>query len=226
MVNVYIASTEFYRDIFSRAGLPAEKIVVKPHFVPAAPPTDSCNRLGDYALYIGRLDPEKGLRTLLAAWNGLNIPLRIRGSGQLEQEARTFVERNNLASVEFLGRLSEADLSHLIQNARFLVLPSEGYYETFGLVAVECYARGVPVIASRIGVMTEIIEDGVTGLLFNPGNANDLAAKARSLWDRPQEARRLGRHARANNEANYTPARNYEMLMSIYKNVLNGSGSA
>jgi glycosyltransferase involved in cell wall biosynthesis len=226
VVNVYIASTEFYRDIFSRAGLPAEKIVVKPHFVPAASRPDSCNGSGDYALYIGRLDPEKGVRTLLEAWKGLNVPLRIRGSGQLEGEARECVQRDSPTSVEFVGRLSEPELSTLIRNARFLVLPSEGYYETFGLVAVESFAHGVPVIASRIGVMTEIVQDGVTGLHFNPGDPKDLAEKVRSLWDRPDEARRMGWQARARYEASYTPDRNYEMLMSIYRMVVRSNGSA
>jgi glycosyltransferase involved in cell wall biosynthesis len=225
LVNVYIASTEFYRDIFSRAGLPAEKIVVKPHFVPSGPDDETCNGKGEYALYIGRLDPQKGVRTLLEAWNGLDVPLRIRGSGQLEREARDRVQRNGLKSVEFVGRLSESELSALIRNARFLVLPSEGYYETFGLVAVESFAHGVPVIASRIGVMTEIVDDGVTGLHFNPGDAKDLAAKARFLWDRPDEARRLGIHARERYEACYTPDRNYEMLMSIYQRVVKSNGS-
>jgi glycosyltransferase involved in cell wall biosynthesis len=118
-----------------------------------------------------------------------------------------------------------ASLSTLIRNARFLVLPSEGYYETFGLVAVEAFAHGVPVIASRIGVMTEIVEDGVTGLHFNPGDAKDLAAKARLLWERPDEARRLGAQARARYEARYTPDRNYDMLMSIYKKVVTSNGA-
>jgi glycosyltransferase involved in cell wall biosynthesis len=216
-VNVYVASTEFYKDMFSRSGLPREKIIVKPHFVHAGPEPGAAKRPGDYALYVGRLDPEKGVRTLLAAWADLNIPIKIRGSGQLEREAREFVERNALKSVEFVDRLSEADLSKLFQNARFLVLPSEGYYESFGLVAIEGYAHAVPVLASRIGVMTEIIEDGVTGLHFNPGDAEDLAAKAQWLWDRPDEAHRLGRQARTRYEQNYTPERNYHMLMSIYQ---------
>ncbi len=223
VVGVYIASTEFYRDIFARYGLPAEKIVVKPHFVPWTDRPECCKPAGDYALYVGRLDPEKGVRTLLAAWKGLNIPLKIRGSGNLEQEARDFVRTHNLTSVEFVERLSDAELSELIRNARFLVLPSEGYYETFGLVAVECYAHGVPVVASRIGVMTDIVEDGVTGLHFNPGDAKDLAAKASWLWERAEEASRLGKQARARYEASYTPARNYEMLMSIYRSVVKTS---
>ena len=97
------------------------------------------------------------------------------------------------------------------------MLPSEGYYETFGLVSIESYARGVPVLASRIGVMTEIVVDGVTGLHFTPGDPADLAAKATWLWEHPVEARRLGQQARARYEQHYTPDRNYELLLSIYE---------
>ena len=217
VVDVYIVATEFYRDIVSRAGLPAEKIVVKPHFVHAGPVRGSPSREGAYALYVGRLDPEKGIRTLLAAWKNLSIPLKIRGDGQTAEEARNFVAAHGMSSVEFVDRLSEADLSQLMQDARFLVLPSEGYYETFGMVAIESYARGVPVLASRIGVMTEIVIDGVTGLHFNSGDAADLTAKAQWLWDHPEEARRLGSQALARYEQHYTPDQNYDMLVSIYR---------
>lgn len=217
LVDVYIASTEFYKDIVSRAGLPSDRIAVKPHFVYADPPGDTSGPPGGYALYVGRLDPEKGVRTLLAAWKGLSIPLKIRGDGAFSQEARQFVAAHRMTSVEFVDRLSEADLSRLMRDASFLVLPSEGYYETFGLVSIECYARGVPVLASRIGVMTEIVVDGVTGLHFSPGDGADLAAKATWLWEHPVEARRLGRQARAQYEQNYTPDRNYQLLLSIYE---------
>jgi glycosyltransferase involved in cell wall biosynthesis len=217
LVDVYIASTEFYKDIVLRAGLPAEKIAVKPHFVYAEPASDTSRPPGGYALYVGRLDPEKGVRTLLAAWKHLSIPLKIRGDGATLQEARAFVAAHRMTSVEFVDRLSEADLSRLMQNASFLVLPSEGYYETFGLVSIASYARGVPVLASRIGVMTEIVVDGVTGLHFTSGDAADLAAKATWLWEHPVEARRLGQQARARYEQHYTPDRNYDLLLSIYE---------
>lgn len=225
LVDVYIASTEFYKDIFARSGLPSEKITVKPHFARPGRESDSTRPPGDFALYIGRLDAEKGVRTLLGAWAGLDIPLKIRGGGQLEKEARDFVAARGMQSVEFVGRLSEDELSQLIRNARFLVLPSEGYYETFGLVAIECFARAVPVLASRIGVMTEIVQDGVTGLHFNPGDTNDLAEKARWLWDRPEEASLMGLRAKAQYERHYTPERNYEMLIDIYRTIGRASPS-
>jgi glycosyltransferase involved in cell wall biosynthesis len=213
-VSMYIVATEFYRRRFIAAGLPAAKVVVKPHFVSPDPGT----KLGDgsYCLFIGRLAPEKGVNTLLEAWRRLrNIPLRIRGEGPL------FGEANNLActgrhKVELVPRLSNCDLVALIKGARFLVWPSEGFYETFGLVAVEAFACGVPVIASRLGAMQEIVEDGRTGLHFTPGDADDLAAKVEWAWTHPDEMQEMGRAARAEYEAKYTAERNCQMLMDIY----------
>ena len=116
----FLSSTNFYREIFIKAGIPKEKIRVLPHFVPSEPRASTKDFTGDYALFIGRLDPEKGIQTLLEAWRHLNIPLKIRGSGQLDDQARTFVREHDLNQVQFLGRLDEDALSELIRGARSL----------------------------------------------------------------------------------------------------------
>jgi glycosyltransferase involved in cell wall biosynthesis len=99
-------------------------------------------------------------------------------------------------------------------------MPSEGYYETFGMVIIEAYSKGVPVVASNIGVVPELVSDKETGLLFEPGNANDLADKVKWLWNHPAESERMGRNARREYEQKYTPERNYEMLLSIYSGAI------
>jgi glycosyltransferase involved in cell wall biosynthesis len=219
VVDVYLSATKFYRSLYVRGGFPAKKIIVKPHYIVSDPGLSDPSQ-GEYTIYIGRLDLEKGVKTLLEAWKSLQIPLKIRGSGRLEQVMRDFVLKNNLMNVEFIGRLESDELINFKSKARFLIWPSEGYYETFGLAAVECFAQGIPVIASRIGVMTEIVEDGKTGLLFNPGDPADLAVKAQWMWDHPQECARMGQNARKEYEEKYTAERNYEMLMKIYSQVL------
>jgi glycosyltransferase involved in cell wall biosynthesis len=215
-VDVYLVATDFYRKIFVSYGFPEARIAVKPHFIPKDPGIKTNKKSGSYALFLARLDPEKGVRTMLKAWMKLDIPLKIRGSGQLEQEVRHFILDSQTAKIEIIGRLAEDELGDLVKNARFLVWPSEGYYETFGMAAVECYAAGVPVIASRIGVMTEVVRDGVTGLLFNPGDPDDLAAKVSWLWNHPEECAEMGHNARREYEEKYTPERNYQMVMDIY----------
>jgi glycosyltransferase involved in cell wall biosynthesis len=221
-VDAYLVATDFYRRKFIEGGLPSEKLVVKPHFIspdPGIRPADDTSR---YALFIGRLDPEKGIRTMMAAWKSLkDVPLHIRGSGQLEDEVRRSIQENGLAdSVEIIPRLSKEELTDKIQSSSFLVWPSEGFYETFGYVAVESFSCGVPVIASRIGVPGEIVTDGVTGLLFNPGDPLDLASKVRWAWDHPEEMSQMGANARREYEQKYTAERNYEMLMSVYERAI------
>jgi glycosyltransferase involved in cell wall biosynthesis len=216
LVDTYLVATEFYKQKFIEGGLPIGKINVKPHFIYSDPGPKSLRQQGEYVLFIGRLDPEKGIRTLLNAWKNLNIPLMIRGDGRLEQECRDYIYAHQLNSIKIIERLSADDLSQMIMNGRFLIWPSEGYYETFGMVAVECFAHGIPVIASNIGIMAEIVKDDETGLLFNPGDPADLASKVEWLWNHPEESARLGRNARREYEEKYTPERNYQMLIDVY----------
>ena len=102
-----------------------------------------------------------------------------------------------------------------MRRAAFLVMPSE-WYEGFGMVLAEAFACSLPVVASRLGAMRELIEDGVTGLHFQPGDPADLAAKVRWAAENPSDMRRMGENARRVYEDNYTPERNYRHLMAIY----------
>lgn len=220
-IDTFLCSTNFYRDLFIEAGLPASKIVVIPHFVWNDPQTNPGEKLGNYAVFVGRLDPEKGIQTLLEAWRHLDIPLKIRGDGPLRETARQFVNQYNMDHVEFIDRLEAPELSNLIRNARFLVMPSEGYYETFGLVIIEAYSKEVPVLASNIGVVPELVSDKQTGLLFEAGNALDLSRKARWMWDHPTDVNRMGRNALTLYERRFTPDQCYKSLMEVYERLMN-----
>jgi len=212
-VDAYIAFTEFSRQKFITAGLPPERVFLKPHFLSADPGIREGT--GNYALFMGRLAPEKGLGTLMRAWKDLrHIPLWICGEGPMEDDVRRIAEGN--PSIRALPRLSRCDCFHLTKGARFLVWPSEGYNETFGLVAIEAFACGTPVVASRLGAMSEIVEDGKTGLHFKAGSAEDLADKVEWAWSHPREMEMMGRAARAEYEGKYTAERNYQLLMDIY----------
>ena len=221
-IDLFLCSTNFYRDLFLQAGFPVNKIVVMPHFVQAKFQPNFSKKTGDreYALFLGRLDPEKGVNTLLEAWRHLDFPLKIRGSGRLDEAAREFVRQHSIENIEFVGRMDEHELSDLIGNARFLIMPSEGYYETFGMVIIEAYSRSVPVVASNIGVVPELVSEKQTGLLFEAGHALDLAENATWMWDHPEECTRMGHNARREYEEKYTSERSYEMLMSIYSRVI------
>ncbi len=217
-VDIYIALTEFSKQKFIEGGLPSEKIHVKPNFVNPDPGLRKQN--GHYALFVGRLSPEKGVWTILRAWGGLTgIPLKIVGDGPLLREVQAFVQKEKLESVEVLGRRTPTDVMLLMKGARFLVFSSE-WYETFGRVAIEAFACGVPVIASRLGAMAEIVEEGRTGLLFQVGHPGDLSEKVRWAVDHTAALCRMGENARHIYEHKYTAEKNYNTLLDIYEQAI------
>jgi glycosyltransferase involved in cell wall biosynthesis len=214
LVDAYIVFTDFYRRAFIDAGFPSEKIHIKPHFVPSDPGIKDHPK--DYALFIGRLAPEKGVPTLLEAWSrlkALSVPLKIRGDGPLLAQIPQFNSGHN---IQVIPRLNREELIALVHGARFLVWPSDGYYETFGLVAIEALACGVPVIASRSGAMAEVIHHQRTGLHFTSGDPQDLAAKVEWAWTHPIEMKAMSVASRMEYEMKYTAERNYGVLMEIY----------
>jgi glycosyltransferase involved in cell wall biosynthesis len=213
-VNRYIALTSFCRHKFIEGGLPAERIVVKPNFL--AKPPEPCFEHDGFAVFIGRLTPEKDVYTLLAAWRALgDVPLKVIGDGALRADLTTVADRGGLQTVEFLGFQPFQSCMNYLRRARFLVLSSI-WYEAFPMTILEAYAAGKPVIAPRLGSMVELVQEGKTGLLFEPGNPDDLAKKVRWMVENEQAAREMGQRARATLEARYTPERNYELLMQIY----------
>jgi len=218
LVDVYIVLSEFSKNTLISAGLPKNKIVVKPNFV--FPDPGFSSQVKKYALFVGRLMPEKGITTLLNAWRKCStIPLEIIGGGLLEKDIIKFIEKNNSTKIKYRGHLLHQQVLSCIQEANFLVFPSQ-CYENFPLVIIEAFACGVPVIASRLGAMAEIVEDGKTGLLFTPGDAEDLASKVEWAWNHPAEMAEMGKAARREYEEKYTAERNYQMLMEIYQKAI------
>jgi glycosyltransferase involved in cell wall biosynthesis len=218
-VTGYIALTEFSKRKFVGAGLPREKIHVKPNFV--APDPGPKEEFGDCAVYVGRLSPEKGLKTLLQAWRQLrtSIPLQIIGEGPLRRELEQMVSECNLTNVVFTGHLSSNETRSRIRNARLLVLPSE-CYENFPMTVVEAFACGTPVVCSRLGSMQEIVNDRSNGLHFAPGKPEDLARTLEWAWSNPRQLQALGKAARRDYEQKYTAEHNYSELMAIYERVM------
>jgi len=213
-VNRFIVLTEFSRNKFIEGGLPAENMVVKPNFI--YPDPGLSNRPGLYALFVGRLSAEKGIRTLLKTWTelGVHVPLRIVGDGPLAEAVRQVVASTH--EVEWLGKKTKSEVINMMKEASFLVFPSE-WYESFGLTVIESCACGRPVLASNIGTMADLVEGGKTGLYFEAGNPLDLAEKVNWAWTHPEEMAEMGMQARAEFEAKYTAERNYQMLMEIYR---------
>ena len=212
-VGCFIALSEPSRRQFIAAGLPAERIVVKPNFVsdPGTTPTGSRNG----ALFVGRLSPEKGLQTLLKAWERIEYPLRVLGGGPLQLSLSSDLSR----WISILGHRPPAEVGPAMRQAQFLVMPSESN-EGFPMVMVEAFANGLPVIASRLGTMAEVIEDGITGLLFNVGDADDLAAKVSWAITHADRMAEMGAAARGVYETRFSEETNYRALLEIYRDAI------
>ena len=219
-VDAYVALSHFTRDYFVAAGLPADKLHVKPNFLLHAPAP--CAGLGEYALFVGRLVSEKGVLEMLQAWQRLShIPLMVVGDGPLRDQTSRMMSGSISTHVRLLGQLSADDARAWMKNARFLVFPSR-WYEPFGMTLLEAAACGVPAVAARIGGVPELVIEGQTGLLFDPQNSDELAAKANWAWNHPAEMAAMGSTARQLYQQKYSAERNYERLMDIYQAVLPG----
>jgi glycosyltransferase involved in cell wall biosynthesis len=213
-VDLYICLTEFSRQKFIEGGLAPEKIIVKSNFV--YPDPGPGEGKGGYLLFAGRLAPHKGVETLIAAWSRLNTPcaLKIVGDGPLAEQVQEFAARNS--SVEWIGQKNSTEVMELMGSARALVFPSE-WYEPFGRVAIESFAKGTPVITSRLAGMAEIVSDHRTGLLFHPGDPDDLARKLEWAIHNPDALRAMRPAARRAYEEKYTVDENCGELLRAYQ---------
>jgi glycosyltransferase involved in cell wall biosynthesis len=211
-VDIFICLTQFAKQRLVRAGLDAGCIAVLPNMV------DLERRVvdpaqGSYIGFAGRLDREKGIHTLLAAGGRLQkaVPLHLAGDGPLRRQLETGAPPN----ARFLGQLGNAAMDAFYTQARIIVLPSE-CFEMCPLVISEAMSHGLPVIASRIGGIPELVDDGETGLLFEPGNVEDLSHKIDILWNSPDLCRRMGAAGRRKAERRYGADSYYRQLAAIY----------
>ena len=212
-VDAYIAASLFTREKMLANGLPGDRLHVKPNFIVEDPGIGTGD--GGYALFLGRLSPEKGLDTLIAAWDRMErpLPLKIVGSGPMEAEAEALAERH--AHVQCLGWVGQPDLGEVIRRASVLVLPSLNY-EGFPKVIVEAYAAGLPIVASRLGSMQDAVVEGQTGRLFKPGDGDELAQTVSALMSENVQLASMRKQARQQYESHYTAQVNYDQLTAIY----------
>ncbi|MEQ8787166.1 MAG: glycosyltransferase family 4 protein [Pirellulaceae bacterium] len=213
-VDAYIAMSQFARRKLIEGGLPAERIALKPNFV-SPDPGAGAGRSG-YAMFLGRLSPEKGVDVLLEAWRQMagGVPLRIVGNGPLAEDVRSAARAN--ANVEWLPGKDDDEVRRLMQDAALLVLPSVNY-EGFPKTIVEAFSVGTPVVASRLGAMQEIVEDGRTGAHFTAGDAADLAGKIELLMSTPATLAAMRRACRDEYLRKYTAEQNYRTLIEVYE---------
>jgi glycosyltransferase involved in cell wall biosynthesis len=220
-VDRYIALSHFSANKFIEGGLPEEKIVVKRNFV--SPDPGPRSGAGKYAIFVGRLAPEKGLDTLLDAWDQLSdvMPLKILGTGPLDSMVRERAARNE--AIEVLDRQPLEEVIRCIGDATCLVLPS-GWYENCPKTILEAFAVGTPVVASRLGAQAEMVDHGRTGLHFEPRDGGDLASQIRRLASDHSLCESMRTAVRRQFEEMYTEETNYQQLMDIYQQARRSKG--
>ncbi len=217
-VTRYIALNQFCREKFVAAGLPRERMTIKPNFIDMPiidmPIVQLTSAMRSGALFVGRLSAEKGLATLAQAaalYPQANID--VIGSGPQQDLLEGY------PNIHLHGRLGPPVIYERMRHAAYLVMPSI-WYENFPRTLVEAFACGLPVIASRLGAMAELVREGETGLLFDPGNAADLAQKMQWADSHIEEMQRMGVNARHEYEQHYTSHTNFRQLIAIYRDAV------
>lgn len=214
--TLYAVPSQFQRSRFVDWGIPEDRIAVAPNLVETKGGVDEQARPGSYVAYAGRLSPEKGVDALAAAMRMLpDLPCRVAGATQAMPHFASDAPPN----MEFLGPLGREQMKTFYSDARMLVVPSI-CYEAFGLVIAEAMLQRRPVIGSRIGAIPEVIDDGTTGLLFEPGNADELAAKIRLLWEHTDLSLAMGAAGQRKALSHYGPEAFYVRMIQVYEKAI------
>ena len=208
-VDRFLALSEWARAKFIEGGLPADRILVKPNAVARPAGVALKRRAG--ALFVGRLDNQKGIKTLLTAWNEVDYPLRVIGDGPLAP----LVQKAAGGKIEYLGRQPRDVVQREMLAARFLVLPSSGH-EMFPLTVVEAFAAGLPVLCSDLASLSSLVVDGVSGFTFASNNPSALAARARWALRSQNALDEVSRNASQIYSDRYSPEANFDALLKIY----------
>lgn len=223
-VTRFLCLSASQRNLLVQSGMPAERMAVHHNIVPD--PGVRRSGSAEHVLYLGRMTEEKGLRTLMAAWErlaqrgGATLPLALAGAGPMEAEVTAWAQGR--PDARYLGLQSRAQCAALLASAAAVVVPSV-WLEAFGLVVVEAMAAGVPVIASAHGAFVELVDDGVTGLLHRPADAGSLAERLSDAVADPQRNRAMGEAARARYERDFDPAAGVDRLIREYRAAIAGS---
>lgn len=220
-ITKYIALNNFVAEKLLASGIPDRKIEICGNFI--EPLTGSFSNRKGYILFLGRLSAEKGVKTLLTALSKLdNVRLKIAGSGPEENNLKEYAERRCYNNVDFLGHVSGGNKYKLIAEAQCMIVPSE-WYENFPVSVMESLSLGTPVIASNIGGLPDMIEHNVTGLLFTPGSANDLAKSIDSLISDPIRITEMSQQAIETAKKIFSPEQHLNQLVDIYQQAISAA---
>lgn len=205
----FICPSAFMGEKMRQGGFKSDKIMVLPNFIDV----DKCHisdqsSRADYYCYVGRLSHEKGVSTLIEAASRLPYRLIVVGDGPI----RKALEANVKSNVEFVGYKGWDEIKEIVSKAKFTVIPSE-WYENNPLSVIESLCLGTPVLGAEIGGIPELIKQGKNGMIFESGNASDLAEKIELMWTAPFNYEYIADEAKRK----YNAAAYYEKYMDLLK---------
>jgi glycosyltransferase involved in cell wall biosynthesis len=212
-VDAFLCLTEFHLEKLVVNGYARERAHVLPNFFDGTyEPEYPKKRPGNYVAFAGRISREKGIDLIYNAARQLpDIPFKLAG-GVGEHD----IEKGKPSNVEVVGMLKGASLQKFYQDAALFLLSSV-WYEGFPMVLLEAMNYGLPIISPRIGGLPEIVDDGITGMLYEAGNSVDLAKKIRTMWDDKELLTEMGKASYAKMVREYLPDTYYDKLFEIYQ---------
>ncbi len=212
----YITLTDFAKSKFIEGGINPNLITVKPNFL--YPDPGSGDGSGDFALFVGRLSDEKGVQTLINAWDNIDLPIKLKILGDGDLEGIVLDASRNNSNINYIGKKTSNEVLSVISNAKCVIIPSL-CYEGLPRVLIESFSKGTPVIGSNLKSISELIDDGINGLLFQVGDPIDLATKVKWIWQNPDMVKKMRINARKEYEAKYTIDRNFKSFTDIYNGI-------
>lgn len=224
-VDCLLCLTQFAKSKFVEAGLPGEKLIVKPNFVDDPFQRQNFSEVADqkenFYLFIGRISEEKGVRTLINAWDSLkkelNAKLLILGDGPLRKELEE--KSNNNPRISWLGFVGKDRVLNYLEKAKALMFPSE-WYEGMPMTILEAFSAATPVISTNFGSQAEIVDHKKTGLHFETGSKKSLMEAVERFESNKQKQKEMSLAARREYEEKYTPEINRSKMKSIYQKLV------
>jgi glycosyltransferase involved in cell wall biosynthesis len=217
-VSRFISPSRFLRDKFVEFGWDPNRLTFIRNFLPPQILSTDASQVtdGQYILYAGQLETWKGVHTLIRAAKELpHVRIKIAGDGSLRSTLQEYATRHAIANVEFLGHLRQEELAAVMRSCSFVVVPSE-WYENCPYSVMEAMTFGKPVVASRIGGLPELVEDGHTGILVSPGDVESLAPAIDRLWSDTGIRLQMGALAKQRAIVDFDAECHYERIMAMY----------
>jgi glycosyltransferase involved in cell wall biosynthesis len=228
-IDKFVLTNEFAKQMMLKGGYDDSRVVVIPTFVKLSTVSNLDAYRGEYITYIGRLDPTKGVELVVKAFCDMyetgqadNIRLIVIGEGSERYKSKLMAitqQHGACDNIQFLGQLEKEDVDSYLAGALMNVVPSR-WYENLPNVVLESFSAGTPVIASDIGSLSEMLEGGKAGLLFESGSSSDLSTKIAELVADKERLQRMSVVCRRIAREKYSQQEHVARLLAVFEDMI------